>query len=188
VSGRARKILVGVFGAAHGVRGEVRLKSYTADPAAIASYGALSDASGSRNFIIENLRPTGKELFVARVRGIANRDAAEALNGTELYVLRDVLPEPAEEEFYHADLIGLRVENQRGESLGSVVAVHNFGAGDILEIAPPPHAEDRTSAMIAFTRALVPLVDVADGKIVVTSDPFAQEGASLQALGPRAGS
>ncbi len=173
MSGSARKILVGVFGAAHGIRGEVRLKSYTADPAAIATYGVLSDAAGAQTFLLESLRPTGKDMFVARVKGITDRDAAEALNGTELYVPRNLLPDPEDEEFYHADLIGLRVENERREILGSVVAVHNFGAGDILEIAPASPAEDRTTAIIAFTRALVPVVDVAGGKIVVANDPFA---------------
>jgi 16S rRNA processing protein RimM len=178
VTGTSREILVGVFGAAHGIRGEVRLKSYTADPAAIRTYGPLLDASGMRRFVIEALRPTGKDMFVARVKGVSDRKSAEALNGIELFVPRDALPSPADEEFYHTDLIGLRVENERGESLGSVVALHNFGAGDILEIAPSPDAPDRTTAMLAFTRALVPVVDVAGGRVVAASDPFAEEASS----------
>jgi 16S rRNA processing protein RimM len=169
------KILVGVFGAAHGIRGEVRLKSYTADPAAIGTYGPVQDEAGTRSFILEALRTLGKDMFVARVKGIADRSAAEALNGTELFVPRDALPQPDADEFYHADLIGLRVENERGDLLGSVVMLHNFGAGDILEIAPPPDAQDKTTAMLAFTRALVPLVDVSGGRIAVASDPFAAQ-------------
>jgi 16S rRNA processing protein RimM len=172
VPGSSAKILVGVFGAPHGVRGEVRLKSYTADPAAIGDYGALHDESGTRNFTLEALRPAGKDMLVVRVKGVSDRNAAEALNGIELFAARDAFPPPEEEEFYYSDLIGLRVENEGGEVLGSVIALHNFGAGDILEIAPPPDAADRTTAMLAFTRALVPVIDVAAGRIVVASDPF----------------
>jgi 16S rRNA processing protein RimM len=175
VSGSSAKILVGVFGAPHGVRGEVRLKSYTADPAAITTYAPLSDESGTRHFSIERLRSIGKDMFVARVKGIDDRGAAEALNGIQLFTARDALPPLEEEEFYHADLIGLRVENGGGEVLGSVVALHNFGAGDILEIAPPPDAAHKTSAMLAFTRALVPVVDVTGARIVVAIDPFLAE-------------
>ncbi|MGA8602570.1 MAG: ribosome maturation factor RimM [Beijerinckiaceae bacterium] len=168
------KILVGAFGAAHGIRGEVRLKSFTANPAAIGIYGPLQDESGTRHFMIEALRPIGKDLLVARVNGVSDRNAAEALNGTELFVSRDALPAPDEGEFYHADLIGSRVEDDQGRVFGSVVAVHNFGAGDILEIAPSTDAADQTTAMLAFTRALVPVVDVEGGRIVVASDPFAE--------------
>jgi 16S rRNA processing protein RimM len=175
VAGIPPRILVGVFGAAHGIRGEVRLKSYTADPAAIGAYAPLSDEGGARSFAIENLRPIGKDMFVARVAGVADRSAAEALNGTELFVPRDALSAPEEEEFYYADLIGLRVEKEDGQIFGSVVAVHNFGAGDILEIAPPATAANKTTAMLAFTRALVPIVDVPAARIVVASDPFAGE-------------
>jgi 16S rRNA processing protein RimM len=173
VTGTSREILVGVFGAAHGIRGEIRLKSFTSDPKAIGSYGALHDETGTRDFVIDALRPIGTDMFVARVKGVPDRKSAEHLNGIELFVPRDALPSPDDEEFYHTDLIGLRVENERGESLGSVVALHNFGAGDILEIAPPPDAPDRTTAMLAFTRALVPVVDVAGGRIVVSVDPSA---------------
>jgi 16S rRNA processing protein RimM len=180
VTGSPPKILVGIFGAPHGIRGEIRLKSYTAAPGAVGTYGLLHDVSGTRSFTFDALRPIGKDMFVARVKGISNRDAAAALNGTELFVRRDVLPPPEEEEFYHADLIGLRVDNDAGEHLGRVVALHNFGAGDILEIAPPPGAAEKTSAMLAFTRALVPLVDVAGGRIVVATDPFVDEAAGRQ--------
>jgi 16S rRNA processing protein RimM len=175
VAGTPQKILVGVFGAAHGIRGEVRLKSYTADPAAIGGYGPLYDGGGARRFSIDALRPIGKDLFVARVAGVADRSAAEALNGTELFVPRDALSAPEEEEFYYADLIGLRVENEDGEIFGTVVAVHNFGAGDIVEIAPPADAANKTTAMLAFTRALVPVVDVSAARIVVATNPFAGE-------------
>jgi 16S rRNA processing protein RimM len=175
VAGIPPRILVGVFGAPHGIRGEVRLKSYTADPAAIGAYGPLHDESGARRFSIDALRPIGKDMLVARVAGVADRSAAEALNGTELFVPRDALSAPEADEFYYADLIGLRVENQDGEIFGSVVAVHNFGAGDILEIAPPGNALNKTTAMVAFTRALVPVVDISAARIVLATDPFAGE-------------
>ena len=175
MSGKTAKILVGVFGAPHGIRGEVRLKSYTADPAAIGTYGPLHDESGARDFVLEALRPIGKGMFVARVEGVSDRNLAETLNGTELFVPRDALPAPEEEEFYHADLIGLRVENEHSELLGSVVAVHDFGAGDILEIAPPRDSAEQATVMLAFSRALVPVVDIAAGRIVIAADPFASE-------------
>ena len=175
MAGRSQEILVGIFGSPHGIRGEVRLKSYTADPAAIGGYGPLHDENGTRSFLLEALRPTGKDMLVARVKGVTDRNAAEALNGVQLFAPRDAMPPLEEEEFYHADLIGLGVETETGEMLGSVVALHNFGAGDILEIAPSPDAQDKTTAMLAFTRALVPLVDVAGDRIVVTADPFASD-------------
>jgi 16S rRNA processing protein RimM len=178
VDGSSPRILVGVFGAAHGIRGEIRLKSYTADPAAISTYGPLHDESGAGVFEIEKLRSTGKDMFVARVKGVTDRSAAEALSGIRLFVARDVLPPPEEEEFYHADLIGLRVENERGDLLGTILALHNFGAGDILEIAPPPETRDKATAMLAFTRALVPTVDIAAGRVVVANDPFVEEASS----------
>jgi 16S rRNA processing protein RimM len=171
------KILVGIFGAPHGIRGEVRLKSYTADPAAIGKYGPLHDENGTRSFVLETLRSSGKDMLVARVKGVADRTAAEALNGIELFAARNALPPLEEEEFYYADLIGLRVENEQGAVLGSVLALHNFGAGDILEIAPPPDAPDRATAMLAFTRALVPAVEISGGRIVAASDPFSDEPA-----------
>jgi len=175
VTGSSPKILVGVLGAAHGIRGEVRLKSYTADPATIGTYAPLYDESGARNFTIEKLRPIGKDMFVACIAGVADRSAAEALNGIQLFAARDALPPLEEDEFYHADLIGLRVENEHGEILGHVVALHNFGAGDILEITPPADAPNKTTAMFAFTRALVPVVDVSAARIVVAADPFGDE-------------
>ena len=181
--GSSAKILVGVFGAPHGIRGEVRLKSYTAHPAAIGDYGALHDKSGERNFTLEALRPAGKGMLVVRVKDVCDRNAAEALNGIELFAAREAFPPLEEEEFYHVDLIGLRVDNEGGEVLGSVVALHNFGAGDILEIAPPPDALDRTTAMLAFTRALVPVVDVAAGRMIVATNPFAEAPESASSGG-----
>lgn len=156
-------VLVGRFGAAHGVRGEIRLQSFTADPAAISAYGPLFDESGARRFAISSLRSLGKDMFVARVDGVDDRTAAETLTDLNLYLSRTALPEPEEDEFYLADLEGLRAETREGATLGRVIAVRNFGAGDILEIQPP----EGETILLPFTKAAVPIVDVAGGRIVV---------------------
>jgi 16S rRNA processing protein RimM len=156
-------VLLGRFGAAHGVRGEIRLQSFTSDPAAIGSYGPLFDESGARRFVISSLRPLGKDMFVARVEGVTDRNGAEALTGVELYLPREALPEPEDDEFYLADLEGLRAETETGEPLGRVIGLRNFGAGDILEIQPP----EGETILLPFTKAVVPVVDVASGRVVV---------------------
>jgi 16S rRNA processing protein RimM len=159
----AQRICVAQIGAPHGVRGEVRIKSFTAEPMALADYGVLSTEDGARIFEIAALRPA-KDVLVARLAGIADRDAAEALRNLRLYVPRDRLPAAEEDEFYHADLIGLAAVRLDGTPLGTVAALHNFGAGDLIEIAP---AEGGPTLLLAFTKAVVPEVDVAGGRIVV---------------------
>lgn len=158
------RILVGQFGAAHGVKGELRLKSFTQDPAAIARYGRLFDASGARSFEIAALRPLKEDLFVARVEGITTREAAAALTNLPLYALRAALPPAEADEFYHADLIGLVARSATGEAIGTVAQVLNFGGGDILEIAPKEGGE---TWLVPFTKAAVPKVAVAEGYLVV---------------------
>ncbi len=156
-------VCLGQIGAAHGLRGEVRLHSFTADPAAIVGYGPLETEDG-RIFEIETMRPA-KDHFVAKISGIADRDAAERLKNTKLYVPRERLPEPEQpDEFYHADLIGLAVVNGAGQKRGTVVAVHNFGAGDLIEVMP--QAGGKTE-LLPFDETHVPTVDIAAGKIVV---------------------
>jgi 16S rRNA processing protein RimM len=157
------RVLVGRFGAPHGVRGEIRLQSFTADPQAIADYSPLHDSSGARSFVIRSVRPQGKDMLVARIDGVGDRESAEALRGVELYVDRAALPEPEDDEFYLADLEGLRAETAAGVVLGRVVAIHNFGAGDILEIRPA----EGESLLFPFTKSVVPVVDVAGGRIVI---------------------
>jgi 16S rRNA processing protein RimM len=149
------------IGAAHGVRGEVRVKSFASEPMALADYGLLL-ADGGRRFEIERLRPA-KNLVIAKFRGIDDRNAAEALNGISLYVPRDRLPTPDENEFYHADLIGLEAVDERGDPIGTVIAVHDFGAGDILDIAPPRGP----SLLVPFTKAAVPSIDIPAGRLTV---------------------
>ncbi len=158
-------VLLGRFGAPHGVRGEIRLQSFTGDPLAIAGYGPLTDKSGARTFKLLSVRPKGKDMLVARVEGAADRAAAEALTGVELFIAREKLPAPDDEdEFYLADLIGLRAQTREGVDIGRVIALRNFGAGDILEVAPKAGGE---TLMFPFTRAVVPVVNVAEGKVVI---------------------
>lgn len=159
-----QRILVARIGAPHGVRGEVRLFPFTGDPAALLDYAPLTDAAGRRTFSIVALRP-GKDHFVARLKGIEDRTAAEALTNLDLYVPRDALPPPEDEDtFYHADLIGLAVMDAAGERIGTVVALHDFGAGDILEYAP---ASATKTAMVPFSREAVPVIDIAGGRVVI---------------------
>jgi 16S rRNA processing protein RimM len=158
-------VLLGRFGAPHGVRGEIRLQSFTADPLAIADYGPLSDKSGARSFTLLSVRPQGKDMLVARVEGVGDRAGAERLTGAELFIAREKLPAPEDEdEFYLADLVGLRAETRSGEELGVIVAVRNFGAGDILEVAPKAGGE---TLLFPFTKAIAPIVSVAEGRVVI---------------------
>jgi 16S rRNA processing protein RimM len=160
----AERICVAQIGAAHGIRGEVRLRSFTERPDAVASYGPLESEDGARRFVIEALRPA-KEMFVARLAGISDRDAAEALTHLKLYVARDRLPPPDDgNTFYHADLIGLAAATPQGVALGVVAAIHNFGAGDVIEIAPTGGG---AALMVPFTDAAVPTIDLAAKTIVV---------------------
>jgi 16S rRNA processing protein RimM len=157
------RICLGQIGAAHGLRGEVRLRSFTAEPEAIAGYGPLQTEDG-RIFEIESLRPA-KDHFVATFVGIRGRNAAEKLVNIKLYVPRERLPEPdADDEFYHADLVGLAVVDRAGLEIGSVVAVHNFGAGDLIELRL--NTSDKTE-LVPFDDATVPEIDLAAGRLVV---------------------
>ena len=158
------RICVAQIGAAHGIRGEVRLRSFTEDPLAVTSYGPLESEDGTQRFEIEGLRPA-KDHFVARFAGIDNREAAEKLTNLKLYVPRDRLPPIEDDEtFYFADLVGLTAVTPDGAPLGTVTAVHNFGAGDMIEIKPQGGGEP---LMVPFTDANVPGVDIAAGRVVV---------------------
>ena len=159
-------IFVAQVGAAHGVRGEVKVTTFTADPMALVSYKTLMRQDGSPALTIASARPT-KGGIVARLKGVADRNAAEALRGLKLYIQRDSLPEPEEDEFYLADLIGLAVETAAGELLGKVKTVQDFGAGDLLEIQPKAGA----SWWLPFTREAVPEVRIAEGRLIAEPPP-----------------
>jgi 16S rRNA processing protein RimM len=157
-----RRVCIARIGAAHGVRGEVKLWPFTSDPMAVARYGVLETDDG-RSIEIEEVRP-GKDFLVARLIGVADRAAAEQLRNVDLFVPRERLPDADDEEYYHADLIGLSVENSCGQPMGTVTAVHNFGAGDLLEIQP---VGGGMTVMVPFTADTVPVVDLARARIVV---------------------
>jgi 16S rRNA processing protein RimM len=162
---RTRQILVARIGAAHGIKGEVRLKPLTQVPEDVAAYGPLT-ASDGRMFEIEAMRPaagSSPDMLVVRFKGINDRTAAEKLTNIELSVEQDRLPPVESDEFYHADLIGLPAVTVRGEKLGTIVGVPNDGAGDLLEVAPPSGA----TILIPFTDAVVPEVDISGGRVVV---------------------
>jgi 16S rRNA processing protein RimM len=161
------RICVARIGAAHGVRGEVKLWSFTEDPAAVANYGPLETQDGKQHLEIEVLRPA-KDHFVARIAGINDRDAAERLRNLELYVPRERLPAIEEgDTYYHADLIGLDAVTPDGIQIGTVRALHNLGAGDIVEITPVGSGEP---LMLPFNDATVPKIDL-DAKQIVLVPP-----------------
>jgi 16S rRNA processing protein RimM len=155
-------ICVARIGAAHGVRGAVKLWTFTEDPFAVRHYGPLQTKDGKRLFEVMQAREA-KDHLVATFKGVTTRDEAERLNGLELYVARDKLPVTDDDEYYHADLIGLAAVTTTGDALGRVLAIHNFGAGDIIEIAPPRGA----TLMLPFSNAVVPEVDIAGGRVVI---------------------
>ena len=159
----ADRVCVARIGAAHGVRGEVKLWSFTQDPAAVASYGPLETQDGARRFEIEALRPA-KDHFVARIAGVASRDAAEQLRNLELYIPRTRLPDIKEvDTFYHADLVGLDAVTPEGTQVGTVHALHNFGASDVIELLRP----DGDNVHLVFSRETVPVLNIEAGYIVV---------------------
>jgi len=158
----AAPICVARIGAAHGVRGAVKLWTFTEDPFAVKEYGPLTTKDGARQFEVTHVREAQDHL-AATLKGIATREDAERLNGLELYIAREKLPETDDDEYYHADLIGLAAVNAANEPLGRVVAIHNFGAGDIIEIAPP-HG---STMLLPFTNAVVPTVDLKGGRVVI---------------------
>jgi 16S rRNA processing protein RimM len=176
------KVCLGVVVGAHGVRGTVRIKSFTAKAQDIAAYGALSDESGSRRFEA-TIEGFARGAVLARLSGVSDRDAAEALRGLRLYVPRSALPATKEDEYYHADLIGLPVETKSGAQLGTVRAVHNFGAGDILEL----RGVDGREIMLPFSAAAVPEVDVGAGRIVADPPAGLLEERSAAGIAARGG-
>ena len=162
----ADKICLGVITGAHGVKGRLKVKSFTDDPADIGAYGSLTDETGERVFEVDVTGHSGQSLIVS-LSGVRGRDAATALKGMKLFAPRAVLPEAGPDEYYDADLVGLAVEGIAGEPMGTVKALHNFGAGNIIEVQP----ESGPSVMLPFNRAGVPEIDIAGGRVVVDPPP-----------------
>ena len=156
-------ICVGAIAGAFGVAGEVRLKSFCSEPTDIATYGPLMSEDGNRDYHITLTRPVAGGLG-ARITGVSTKEQADALRGTCLFVPRDRLPRLPDDEYYHADLIGLSAQDPGGAPIGKVTAVYNHGAGDILEISPAGH---KSALLLPFTMAIVPNVDLAAGRIIV---------------------
>jgi len=159
------RLLIAAVAGAHGVRGLVKLKCFTEDPARVSAYGPITDETGAREYRIAVLG-LAKGGVLARLEGVTDRNAAEALKGTRLYVSRAALPDlAAEDEYYLADLVGLGVETRDGRPLGRVKAVLNYGAGDVLEI----ERGGAPTLLLPFTRAAVPVVDLPGRRLV--ADP-----------------
>ena len=157
------RICVGAFAGSFGVSGEVRLKSFCAEPEAIADYGPLFTEDGKQSFTVKLTRPVAGGLG-ARVTGIATKEQADALKGVSLFVDRSALPNLPDDEFYHSDLIGMDASDTGGVLLGKVTAVHNHGAGDLLEITGSGRKQ---ALLVPFTLAVVPMVDLTAGRIVI---------------------
>ncbi len=160
---RARKLCVGVVVGAHGIKGAVRVKTFTVEPSDVAAYGPVADEAGARRFAIKVLSAAPGQV-VAALEGVADRNAAEALRGLRLFVERAALPATgADDEYYVQDLVGLDAEDAQGAAIGKVIGAHDFGAGEVLELT----LADGTAVMLPFARATVPVVDLAGGRIVV---------------------
>ncbi len=171
---RPKLVLVGRVAGAFGVRGEVRLSSYTAEPLALLRYGRLVREDGTPALTLTGGRLHKPGELVVRAEEVATREAAEALRGLRLHVPRTALPPPEDEdEFYLADLIGLRAVDAEGAPMGTVKAVHDFGAGDILEVDP---GQGRPTALYPFTREVAPRIDLAAGLIVIVPPPEIEAG------------
>jgi len=156
-------LCVGVITGPHGVRGQVRIKGFTENPKDIAAYGALSDQTGTKIFKIKVTGTAAKGALIASLSGIDNRNKAEEIKGQKLYVPRSALPEPDDEEYYHADLLGLAVHTVDGLELGVVRTIYDFGAGDVIEV----ENSERKVVVVPFTKAAVPVVDLAAGRLIV---------------------
>ncbi len=167
-----RRVLLGHVAGAQGLSGEVKIVSYTAVPADIASYGPLQSEDGALTLCIVAVRPGKGSTVIARIEGICDRTAAERLKGLRLHVPRSRLPAAAEDEFYVSDLVGLTAVAPGGEEIGKVVAVQNYGAGDLLEIRAP---DARRTELVPFTVAFVPNVDIPGGRVTIVMPAF-EEG------------
>ncbi|MGO9458556.1 MAG: ribosome maturation factor RimM [Rhodomicrobium sp.] len=165
-------VLLGRITGAHGLKGEVKIAAFTAEPEDVASYGPLASEDGRKSFEIASLRGTGGGTVIARIVGVADRDGAERLTGTELFVSRAMLPPAGAGEYYHSDLIGLTAVSAEGEVLGEIVAVQNYGAGDLLELRP---ASGRQTEFVPFESAYVPKVDLEAGRVTIVRPVYKEE-------------
>jgi 16S rRNA processing protein RimM len=166
-----RDVLLAAVIGAQGLKGEVKVKTFTATPGALARYGSLHDGKGNR-FEITACRPTKDGEAVIAFSGVSDRNAAEALKGTQLFIARAALPQTEEDEFYHADLIGLEAYDSEGRLVGAIAAIHNFGAGDVIELT----RDDGDTVHLAFTRETVPVIDIAGGRVTIAVPEDDEDG------------
>ena len=170
---KTNQILLGQIGAAHGIKGQVRIATHTQDPLAIGTYGPLATDRPGLTITLTKVR-LQKNVVIAHIKGISDRTAAEELNGVSLFVDRDRLPDPEDEDdFYHADLLGLDARLDSGVSIGKVSALPNFGAGDLIEVRDPQTGD---TYLYPFTRAVVPEVNIAEGYLIIVVPTDAAEG------------
>lgn len=167
------RVCIAAFAGAHGVQGHAKIKTFTTDPHAVADYGPLETEDCKRVFSIKLIRSLKPELVLVSAPEITSREDAASLAGTRLYVARDKLSEPEEEEFYYSDLIGLTVKTQNGESVGKIAAVQNYGAGDILELREIPG--HKGSHMVPFTKEAVPDIRVSEKLVILDKDYLPSE-------------
>jgi 16S rRNA processing protein RimM len=167
-------VLLGRITGAHGLKGEVKIATFTAQAADIAAYGPLTSADGTRSFKIASLRSAGGSV-IARLSGVTGRNEAEKLRGTGLYVLRAALPPAEEDEYYHSDLIGLAAVSPDGEELGEIIAIQNYGAGDLLEIRAPG---SRRTELVPFEQAYVPKVDLEASRVTIVMPAYEEPGSA----------
>ncbi len=160
-----KRVCLGAIAGAHGLRGDVRIKTFTAEPLDISAYGPLQTEDGAQSFMVMTVKPGKGDTVIARLQGLVERDRAEALKGERLYVNRKALPPPDDDEFYYEDIIGLNAVHIDGRSLGRVRAVFNHGAGDLLELVDIPGVKG--ARLIPFTRDCVPAVDISSGRVEI---------------------
>lgn len=177
-----KRICLGAFAGAHGVKGEAKLKCFTEQPENIAAYGPVASEDGKRRFTLEIIRILKPDLALVRASEIESREDAKALAGTRLYVDRSALPETDEDEFYFEDLVGLAAFTEDGTPAGRVSAVHNFGAGDILDLADVPGRKG--GVMIAFNRENVPEIDISSNRLIIAAAALSEEETGAKAYSP----
>ncbi len=178
LSQKAARVLLGRIKGAHGLNGEVKIAAFTNRPEDIAAYGPLTDCKGARQIDITALRSAAGGTLVARIRGVSSRNEAEKLRGLELFVCREALPAPETDEYYHSDLIGLDAISPQGKAAGKIIAVHNFGAGDLLEVRING---EKQSMLIPFDAAHVPNVDIAAGRVTVIKPVYEADESAEEA-------
>lgn len=170
---KKRRICVGAFAGAHGVKGDARIKTFTQSPEGVASYGVVETEDATRTFTLTLIKTIKDGFVLVRAPEIKSREDAEALKGQRLYVSRDTLPEPDEDEFYLDDLVGLDAFDESGTPMGVVKAVYNFGSDDLLELADIPDVKG--VRLVPFTKAAVPEIDLAAGTLTVLREAIEQE-------------